>query len=83
MQNPYEIDVVSSSIFETFSRVTQDINRLTINRKKNKICDTKNDDKDDISTGIKRLKLGLDIDTDKKINVNINTSEKKRKYNKL
>ena len=77
MQNPYEIDVVSTPISETFSKVTQDINRLTINRKKNKLCDTKNDD--DISIGIKRLKLDLKIDTNKDTDKNI--SEKKRKYN--
>lgn len=70
MQNPYEIDFIEIPISERFSKLTQKINTLTINRKENRI---RNTDDNDISKGIKRLKL----------NVDINGKKKKRKYHEL
>jgi hypothetical protein len=81
MQNPYEIDFIEIPISETFSKLTQKINTLTINRKKNRI---RNTDDNDISKGIKRLKLNVDIDTsDTSDTSNINGKKKKRKYHEL
>ena len=78
MQNPYEIDFIEIPISETFSKLTQKINTLTINRKKNRI---RNTDDNDISKGIKRLKLNVDIDTSD--TTDINGKKKKRKYHEL